>query len=423
MLRPYQIELANKASQILNEFNIVYLAMEMRVGKTLISLKTADLVNAENVLFVTKKKAISSIIKDYQREKFNFKLKVTNYEQLNKLDAEYDLIIVDEAHSLGAFPKPSERTKYLKRLVDSNKLILLSGTPTPETYSQIYHQLWISNKSPFIEKNFYKWAKVYVDIKGKYINGVKFNDYTNAKKDLIMAKVNHLLLTFTRDDAGFSQKDVQEEIITIPINKHIEKLISILNNFKYYKLKDGSEIVCDTSVKLQSKIHQICSGTVKTEDGKYHILDDSKARYIQDNYKNQKVAIFYKFIAEGDILKKTLTDWTESPDQFHNHQYFLSQIQSGSMGINLSIADVLIFYNIDFSSVQYWQARARLQALERVKVPFVHWIFTDKGIENKIYKVVQKKKDYTNYYFKRDYGIEVTKSDNQILKKRRSLCS
>jgi SNF2 family DNA or RNA helicase len=73
------------------------------------------------------------------------------------------------------------------------------------------------------------------------------------------------------------------------------------------------------------------------------------------------------------------------------------------MGINLSSADVLIFYNIDFSAVQYWQARARLQTLNRTKPAVVHWLFTQDGIEEKIYKAVLKKKDYTTYYFKKDY--------------------
>jgi len=33
----------------------------------------------------------------------------------------------------------------------------------------------------------------------------------------------------------------------------------------------------------------------------------------------------------------------------------------------------------------------------------VYWIFSDKGIENKIYKAVTRKKDYTLKHFKRDF--------------------
>ena len=80
---------------------------------------------------------------------------------------------------------------------------------------------------------------------------------------------------------------------------------------------------------------------------------------------------------------------------------FISQIQSGREGINLSTADCLIMYNIDFSAVSYWQARARLQTKDRAAPAIVFWIFTDGGIEEKIYNVVQSKKDFTLNHYKK----------------------
>jgi len=47
---------AIKASEILKRLHIVYLAIEMRVGKTLIALKAAELNGYKNVIFITKKK-------------------------------------------------------------------------------------------------------------------------------------------------------------------------------------------------------------------------------------------------------------------------------------------------------------------------------------------------------------------------------
>ena len=65
-LRPYQKTIIDIGSQTLLSRGFVYLAMEVRTGKTLTSLGIADKVKAVNVLFVTKKKAISSIEDDYQ---------------------------------------------------------------------------------------------------------------------------------------------------------------------------------------------------------------------------------------------------------------------------------------------------------------------------------------------------------------------
>ena len=405
MLRDYQIELADQASVVLRDYRIVYLSMEMRVGKTLIALKTAEILNLKNVLFITKKKAISSIESDYQNEGFTFKLTVINYEQCGKYEPDYDLIVVDEAHSLGAFPKPTNRTKQIQRLVKNNYLILCSGTPSPESYSQLFHQFAVSIYSPFDTTNFYAWAKQFVSVRQKIINGYKINDYSRADKDKIWSFVGRYFISYTRSEAGFTQSNVVEQIKTVEISANIKWLINHILKERFYKFQDGQTIVCDSAVKLQSKVHQLFSGTVKTEDGDIKILDYSKVEFIKKNYFGKKIAIFYKFIAEGLALKSQLSNWTDDPFEFNEScdKIFISQIQSGAMGINHASADVLVFYNIDFSSNNYWQARARLQALERVSIPEVHWLFADGGIESKVYQVVQKKKDYTNYYFKQHY--------------------
>ena len=65
ILRDYQKELSQKAVEILRSKNIVYLSMEVRTGKTLTSLETAKLYGAKRVLFLTKKKAIQSILDEY----------------------------------------------------------------------------------------------------------------------------------------------------------------------------------------------------------------------------------------------------------------------------------------------------------------------------------------------------------------------
>lgn len=410
-LRPYQEQLAQQATSIICAKKIVYCAMEMRVGKTLIALKTADniigqnIIGRRNVLFVTKKKAISSVESDFNNFRWGFNLTVTNYEQLDKLIPQYDVIIADEAHGFGAFPKPSGRQKELKRIVENNYLILLSGTPSPESVSQLFHQFNLSVHSPFRHKNFYRWADEFVTIRERRLPGRVIKDYSGADRDAVMAVLDDYFIYYTQADAGFEQ-EVIEEVQHVPMDWRIAELIQQLLKNRYYKFNDGiEEIVCDTPAKLQQKIHQISSGTVITESGKAKTLVTDKIAYIKRHYAGKKIAIFYKFIAEGNALRAAFPTHTDSPERFKNDPdaIFIGQIQSNAMGINLSCAEVLLFYNIDFSSQMYWQARARLSDKNRTTPALVHWLFSQGGIEEKIYKAVLGKKDYTNYYFRQDY--------------------
>jgi len=63
-LRNYQTKLANDGCEILQRKKIVYLAMEVRTGKSATALEIAKLYDAKKVLFLTKKRAIKSIQDD-----------------------------------------------------------------------------------------------------------------------------------------------------------------------------------------------------------------------------------------------------------------------------------------------------------------------------------------------------------------------
>ena len=121
--RDYQKQIINNAVNVINIHGFVYLAMEVRTGKTLTALGTAMRVGCRNLLFVTKKKAMSSISADYELLSPGYAIKVINYESLHKVEdpSVFDFIVIDEAHSLGAFPKPSGRAKKVAEIIRKNR--------------------------------------------------------------------------------------------------------------------------------------------------------------------------------------------------------------------------------------------------------------------------------------------------------------
>jgi len=403
-LRPYQKEISNKGVDILNKRKIIYLCMEVRTGKTLTALTIAKKYNAKSVLFLTKKKAVPSIESDYKLGEFPFNLTVLNDESMHKLNGSFDLVIHDEHHRFGAYPKPGVGTKLFKEKFSSLPMIFLSGTPHPESYSQIYHQFYVSDFSPFRKyKNFYKWSKDFVNVKKRQLGYAIVNDYSEANFNIIEPMIKPYLIKYTQKDAGFTSS-VRETILTCLMD---QKVYKIANRLKKDRVIEGKEevILADTAVKLQQKLHQIYSGTVKFESGNSTVLDDSKAVFIRDTFKNKRIAIFYKFKAELVALK-TVFNLTQDVERFNNLEFDVIALQflSGREGITLNTADCLVYYNIDFSAVTYWQSRDRLTTKERLEND-VYWIFAKGGIEEKIYKSVMSKKDYTVRAFKKDYNI------------------
>lgn len=405
--RDYQKAIIYKGKEILSKYKFLYLAMEVRTGKTLTSLGIAQQMNVEHVLFITKKKAIGSITDDMKMLCPNFVMFTINYESLHKMPKiKWDLIIIDEAHSMGAFPKPSGRAKKVGDLIRKCRpyVILMSGTPTPESYSQMYHQVYSIPTNPFRSfSNFYRFADQYVNKKDRLINGRRINDYSDGRVDIVN-KMNKYTINYTQKQAGFVS-NIKEHMLHVPVDDSIYDMVAFLRKHRVLELEEGV-ILADTPVKLMQKVHQLFSGTCKFEDGSSAVLDESKAIFIKNRFKGQKIGIFYKFKEELNALKQVFgDDLTADLEEFHNHptKSIALQIVSGREGISLKQAKFLVYYNIDFSATSYWQSRDRMTTKERSENE-VFWVFAQDGIEDKIYRAVTAKKNYTLQHFKYDFA-------------------
>ena len=401
--RNYQSEIIDKAFDVLVKYGFVYLSMQVRTGKTLTAMGTAQKLGVDNMLFVTKKKAISSIEDDYKLLSPKFHLTVINYESLHKVAGKYECIVLDEAHGMGAYPKPSKRTKMINQIIKKQNpfVILMSGTPTPESFSQMYHQVYACPHNPFRNyTNFYKFAKHYVNVVQIRIGAMPHNNYSSGKQS-ILDQMKPYMISYTQKEAGFKVETI-EKVLKVKMSDLTYNMVKQLK--KNLVIEGTDEVVlADTGVKLMSKLHQLFSGTVKFESGKATVIDLSKAEFIRTQFKNQKIGIFYKFKAEYDALKEVYGDnLTDDLKEFKTTDKNIAlQVVSGREGISLKEADCLVNYNIDFSALSYWQSRDRMTTKDSIQND-VYWIFSEKGIEEKIYRAVTKKKDYTLKHFEKD---------------------
>jgi hypothetical protein len=151
---------------------------------------------------------------------------------------------------------------------------------------------------------------------------------------------------------------------------------------------------------------QLYSGTVKFESGNSMVLDTTKADFIRSHFAGKKLGIFYVFKEELKLLQQVFgDDITTDLDEFNSTDKSIAlQVVSGREGITLKLADYLVFFNIQHSAVSYLQAIDRMTTIDRPNNE-VFWVFSEGGIEDKIYKVVKSKKKYTTNVFKKDYKL------------------
>lgn len=413
-LRQYQTDIASRAAKLLHSHKMCYLAMECRTGKTLTALAAAELYGAHSVLFISKLKALASIRSDYDAMMPHYGLTAINYESCHKVPSiDYDLIVLDEAHSLGAFPKPSNRAKAVKVLCGRRPVIYLSGTPAPESFSQLYHQFWVSSYSPFAAwPNFYKWSKAFVRVTDRHVNGYNLKDYSDADKAKIDRCTKHLFIDYTQEQAGFCA-NIEETVLKVPMHDWTANSLRVLRRDRLIRWRGAGKetdtvVVADTPAKLMLKMHQLSSGTVIDEDGNHVVTDYSKAQFIRSFFAGRKIAVFYVYQSELDLLTKAFPRWTSSPEEFQNYDgtelVFLAQVRSAREGVRLDTADALIFFNMEYSFLSYEQGRNRLSSKERTSPARIYFLVSDCGIESDILEAVHGKSDFTASFFAQKHG-------------------
>ena len=390
-MKPYQhqVDISSQALDILRKHMIVYLAMQERTGKTLTSILICEQTKCNNILVITKKKALVGWVDTLSRYKHNKIYECINYESLHKCTFTPDLVIIDEAHSnLGAYPKVGKTWKEVFKFTKGKPIIYLSATPSAQTYAQLYHQFKLSSWTPWIKyPSFYNWHKDYGIENIIYLGGRQIKQYNEVKSEKVMKDVEHLFISYTRTELGFEHEP--NDIL------HYIELSSKIKEYYNSLLKDrvatvaGTEVIADTVMALRTKLHQIEGSTLKQEDKNIFLSKIDKIDYILKTWgDSDNLVIFYQYQNELSLLKQTFKSAT------------ILQGTSFAEGVDLSMYETCVVYSMDFSTAKYTQRRARQCNMKRDTPIDFHFLLVKGAISEQVYQTVAvNRTNFVDSYF------------------------
>ncbi len=393
----YQVELAEDAALILKENMAVYLAMEERTGKTLTSILVAEQLDISKILIITKKKALDGWKETLEAFKPKHDYDVVNYHQAHKKTGPrgeplgYDLVILDESHNyISTFPKPGTIWKQVKQIVYGKPLIYISATPYAQGPQQLFGQFKLLAWGPWKQYlNFYKWFAVYGKPYTKEISGIKIPQYDRCHNDKILNDVKHLFITKTRKELGF-EHEPEDVVHYIELSEPTRHVYNELLKHDLCELSVGM-LVCDTTSKLRTSLHQLEGGTIKIDEQRHVLSNSEKVDFILDKFgDSESLVIMYNYKAELVKLEK------------HFKRARILQATSFAEGVDLSGYDDLVIYSQDFSTARHTQRRARQANKQRSTAIRVHYLLVKKAISDQCYKTVSiNKKNFVDSVFNR----------------------
>lgn len=409
------------------------LFMEQRVGKTRAALAIVAKREPTDLLIVTLKKIIPvwyTAIEECLPEEHRIKIRVLNFDQMwNRRKAlmkwmeesSRSMMIIDESHRIKsrgnrfskacrviAWKRSTKRNQPTVITPRAKYRLALTGTPIAQGREDAWAQF------DFIDPSIFgSWARFehrYIELGGffnkQHRKHTEIVGYTN-EEEFDRKFHNHsyrITLREARDKPLLIHKKFirrrMQQVAQVAYDELEKKLITEVN-----KRKVSAKNVISLTMKLQ----RICGGYITSNEGNEMLVHRDKFRMLRDVleslYTNcvgtdkSKVVICARFLSEisyiEDIVKRLNLSYTliKGGSTFEGElqtDVAIVQIQSG-IGIDLSNADVLVFYSWDYSYINHDQMKFRILNFTKRQLLY-YYLIMEGTVDEQLYQTVTRKK-------------------------------
>lgn len=354
---------------------------------------------ASNVYDLTNKSNMEKIF-DYIKVNTARNIFIINYElafrRKELLELKDFTLMLDESSMIQN--ETAKRSKFILKL-NAKNIILLSGTPTSGKYEKLWSQLkllgWKISKDLF-------W-KQYVDV--EYLDGEGFpikvvRGYKNVER--LKQKMREYGCRFLKT----------EDVFDLPMQNFNNIYIDTTKEYKKFKksrivMINDKELVGDTTLTKMLYERMLC--------GQYN---DDKLEALKDLLESSedRIIIFYNFNEELRAIEDICIELNRPVSIVNGQNKDLScyeeydnsvtviQYQAGAMGLNLQKANKIIYYTPTSNSELFEQSKKRIHRIGQNKPCFYYKLICRNSIEEKIYRILKMRKNYTEALFEMEEG-------------------
>ena len=310
----------------------------------------------------------------------------------------YDMVVIDESSSFKSHT--SKRWKSLRKILGKvSRMVLLTGTPAPNSLLELWPQFYLLDKGERLEKTRGKFLSKYCTAVGN----PQWNQWAVKpdRADAIHSAVSDIALVMSAED----YLQLPERI---DISVEVDLPTSARNSYEEMKSDfmiayHAGEILAVNAAVQVNKLLQMANGNIYTEDGEYIRVHREKYDALDDIIEstNEPILIAYTFksdLAElrlmypdADVIGKdpTVIDrWNagEIPILF-------AHPASAGHGLNLQKGgSILVWFGLTWSLELYQQFNARLHRQGQEKPVRVFHIVARNTADRSVLDALSSKK-------------------------------
>lgn len=343
-----------------------------------------------------------------------------------------DAVVADEAHRLKH--RSARQSKFAHFLAERPYVryrIAMTGTPISNGLEDL-HSLYrfITPDGSVFPRRWVDFEREYI-VKGGY-QGYQIVDYRNVEQAREL--ISRTAFQVTKAEC-LDLPDRVDVVVPVELSKETRTTYDAMRKNAIAEIcgvdeegrpRDGTAVARIT-LTVVLRLQQITGGFCSTDTG---IVDlgteklDVCTDLVEDILaQGQRVVIFCRFIRDLQRLKDRLKLPSSAilqgatPSRERERileamrdgkvKILLSQIQVGSLGVDMTAASAAIFYSTGFSLTDFLQARDRLHRIGQVnKVTYYH-LLARKTVDEKVYRALAKKETLVRRATDLNYALDL----------------
>lgn len=314
------------------------------------------------------------------------------YEEYGNLQM-FDMVIIDESSRFKS--AKAKKFKHLAKMISlaSQRVYLLSGTPVPNGWQDIWSQIFLLDKGERLGTSYWKFLDNYF-----MTYGYK-RMLTKANKEYIMDLIKDICIFASSDNIKLPK--LTEEKIYLQFSPQKQEMFKNFKNDYILNLQ-GEEISVLSKQILINKCLQLSNGCIYNDkEGNYKVFDNSKLEFVRkysQEHPEENILVFYSFKFDKKRLltldgAESIHD-VESKNKWNEGKIKIGVISPYSFqyGGNLQYGGyTIIWFGLLWGLENYLQSNKRIYRQGQKHDVKIMYLMTKNTWDDYVYKCVVTK--------------------------------
>lgn len=317
----------------------------------------------------------------------------------------FDTVVIDESSSFKN--SRSKRFKALKMVLPKiNRLIELTGTPSPNGVEDLWAQIYLLDQGTRLEKYITHFRAKYMEPNKR--NRSQIFDYKikDGVYDSIINKISDICISMKSEDY-LELPDLSYNEIPVILNDKARRDYDKMERDFVLELEGAEdEITAVNAAALSNKLLQISNGAVYDSSGIYTEVHDAKIEAfleLVERLQGKSLLVFYNFQHDKDRIKRALEKsdlvvkelkTTQDEDDWNAGKIdiLLTHPASAAYGLNLQEGgNHVCWFGLSWNLEHYQQANKRLHRQGQKEKVIIHHLVTQGTRDEDVMRALDNK--------------------------------